>query len=1043
MEQILQLAARLLKPARTCAFALSCGALCAAWADTPRQAEFGRFHHTAWTSDSGLGAVLDIQQTSDGFLWLTTSRGLLRFDGVRFQTLTEVTNGAVRGADINSLFIGHHGELWLTTRAAGLLRWENGSVTTYPDRRCTPTVQFSGIVEDTEGSLWIASSSGLYRVRGTACELIGEDHGVPAATPAALLVDRRGTVWVKTRAGSLLYLPRGESRFRLNQMVTGPSLHQGSLRQAPDGSIWFSFPNDLRAVVDPQGAPLPAPASPPKASEAGGVSDFTFTPDHTLWHVTPQGIEYFAWSPDLHSRNDLPASAVHTLTPAQGLSSNGVWKILIGREGGVWVGTNSGLDQFRKTPLVSVTLPNVEEHEFALAAGDNGSVWMGNNSMPLTHVFPDGHTDSFSQTHAILCLRRDRTGAIWAADNGGDVPLWRITGSKFEPFHFPNDKTEGLAALELDSNGDPWILTWPGSMYRLSHGTWIRQNDQVQRKLGMLGAMTTDQKGNLWIGFGNRLVKWDGNAFQYFTLADSNQNISVSTMAARGAHVWLAGRGGVTLFLNGRFYLTSWKDANLPGRVSGIVETEGGDLWINTFSGVTHVTAAELARWIADPASSLTAQQLDTLDGLPGFSAERVPEPSLVQSPDGILWFATTRGVARLDPVTLQQGINQLPPSVVITSVTANGAAYSAFSALHLPKHTDHLTFDYTAPSLPMPARVQFRYKLEGADDDWQNAGTRRQAFYTSLPPGHYTFRVIAANNDHIWNETGATLSIDLAPSIHQTVWFKTLCALGGAFVLWLLYISRLRRATAQLRERMTERIDERERIARELHDTLLQSFQALILYFQTAIDRIDENNPIRLPLEEALRRSDLVMAEGRERVRNLRASIRTPQEFADLLTANTDELRRVYPCGFEMLFQGTTRETRDHILEEVYQIAREALTNAFRHAGASRIELVLHFLPQRLMVLIQDNGSGIPNEVLKAGGREGHWGLTGMAERARKIGASLELRSTAATGTAIELRVAASVIYKPRYRMVVSRWLRNRMKPRRRPQPNRPRTTL
>ncbi len=249
-------------------------------------------------------------------------------------------------------------------------------------------------------------------------------------------------------------------------------------------------------------------------------------------------------------------------------------------------------------------------------------------------------------------------------------------------------------------------------------------------------------------------------------------------MSVRGDRVWMGGTGGVELFTKGQFHVMQWKDQNLPGRVSGVLETETGDLWMNGFSGITHVSAGELAKWLRDPAYAVSAEHLDALDGLPGLSAERIPEPSLAESRDGRLWFATTRGIAWLDPAALHKNLNRLPPPVMITSVISNGKAYPGSSDLTLPAHTDRLEINYTALSLAIPERVMFRYKLDGVDPDWQNAGTRRQAFYTHLPPGNYRFHVIACNNDGVWNETGASLGVMIQAGflpdlvVHQRWWF-------------------------------------------------------------------------------------------------------------------------------------------------------------------------------------------------------------------------------------------------------------------------------
>jgi signal transduction histidine kinase/ligand-binding sensor domain-containing protein len=969
-------------------------------------------HHSAWTAESGLGAVFDIQQSRDGFLWLTTSRGVLRFDGVRFQTVREVTNGAVDDDDIFSAFVPSSGGVWLTTRSAGLLRWKDGRLAVYPDRRCTPAAQIGMISEDLDGSLWIRASAGLARLRGSSCEAIGADRGYPGGLPLALLVDRAGTVWVKSPTGMLVTLPRGHSNFQPTPYNTPPTSHLAFLHQAPDGVLWISDEQGIH----PLAKPLPARVTHPPGQTAP-FRDFTFTPAGSVWAVALNGIQRFDHLDPQHPllSDRLPSN--QEITPAQGLTSNAVWTIFIDREASIWVGTNGGLDRLRQTPLTSLTLPHfpsgIEDHEFSIAAAADGSAWTGNSSLPLTRVAPDGEAVSYPRTRQTICVRRDRNGVIWSAGEG-DVPLWRSSGTSFVPVHYPDDKLDAVISLAVDRNNEPWLSTVHGVIYHLTGDTWVRQNELLRRKPGVVGAMTGDDAGNIWLGFSNNLVRWNGQAYQRWSFPENEHGVSMGTLAVRGDHVWMAGRGGIDLFAGGRFYRMRFTDENQPGRVSGIVETAAGDLWINGFSGISHIPAPELARWLRNPASRIAGERLDTLDGLPGLSAERLPEPSLVESPQGRLWFATTRGIAYLDPARLESLRNRAVPPVAVTSLLIDGKRYPATAELTLPRSTQTLQIDYTALSLAIPERVLFRYKLEGVDKDWQQVGTRRQAFYTSLPPGHYRFRVLACNNDGLWNESGATIGLSLQPVGVQTWWFKTLCVIALAIFIWIIVRLRIRSITLELRQRLAERLAERERIARELHDTLLQSLVGLILRFQIAIDRMPSGDPVRDSLEEALAQSEKVMHQGRERVRDLRVSQTDSSSLTDALTTHARDLQASHPGHFELWADGRPRLLDAIVQEEILFIAREALTNAFTHSGARNISVTAAYLSDELRLTILDDGRGIDQEILTAGSRTGHWGFPGMRERATRLRCDLKVSSPRQGGTRVELRVPAAIAYRP-----------------------------
>jgi len=650
----------------------------AAWASARQMTGF---HHRMWTSDNGIGAVFDIQQATNGYLWLTTSTGVFRFDGVRFQSVEEVTNGAVENSEIHSAFLSSSGGVWLKTRAAGLLFWKDDQLTVFRDRRCTPALQLGGLAEDRDGSLWIQASSGFFHLRGSICEPVGEEQGYPGGFPAAILVDIKGTVWVRTLAGGLLYMPQGQSKFQSLRYDAGTTsaafvlatpTHNTFLHEAQDGTIWMSDDYGLRRVTNTVGEPVSSSQHGEGHKEDIRFGDFTFTADGSLWAVTDKGVRRFQHLERWQTPEAMEDSPSESFTTDQGLSSNTAWKVFIDREGSVWVGTNSGLDLLRRITLTSLALPQTEEHDFGIVAGDQGSVWTGNKSLPLTRVAADGTMTSFPQSHGTICLRRDRKGTIWSA--GGDPSkLWRHSATELTPLPYPEEKTGPVISIAFDRNDALWITTAIGGAYRFSDGEWSRQNEALGKKPGIIGAMTGDDAGNVWFGFSNYVVRWDGSNYSKFSFPDGTRGVSESTMSVRGDHVWLGGSGGIELFTQGHFYLLRWKDNDLPGRVSGVVETEAGDLWANGSSGITHVSAGELARWLRDPTSAISAEHFDARDGLPGFSAERIPEPSIAESSDGRLWFTTTKGIAWLDPVKLQANRNHLPPPVMVSSVFYNG----------------------------------------------------------------------------------------------------------------------------------------------------------------------------------------------------------------------------------------------------------------------------------------------------------------------------------------------------------------------------------
>lgn len=966
------------------------------------------FHHTGW---NGLGAVFDLKKSPEGYLWLTTSKGVLRFDGARFQSIEEVTRGAVRGGDIDSVFISFSGGLWLTTEGAGLLSWKDGRLTAFPDRRCTPARKQGKIIEDRDGSLWVQATAGLFHLRGSVCEQVGAEQGYPGGFPAGILMDSDGTLWVKTHSGPLLFLPHGESKFRNSGVGGGLSSGFAYLHEAPDGGIWLSDDQGLRRVATKLS--FSAAAFPPKALTGGSkFGDFAFGPEGILWAVTRDGVERFDHIEEWPAPVATEAAPGQIWTPEQGLTSDAVWKVLFDRDG-AWIATNSGLDWLRRAAFTAVQLPHTQEREYGVAAGDDGSIWTGNSSLPLTHVAADGRITSFPETRQTIIVRRDHNGTIWSA---GDFLLWRSSGKGFVRVHYPNENLESVFFLAVDRNDSLWITTSDGGTYKRSAGKWSDETQTLGKKPGVMGTMVDDRSGNVWFAFSNKVIRWDGSAYQRFSFPNGKPGVNENTMSVRGDHIWLGGAGGVQLFMQGQFYLMHWKDQGMPGRVSGIVETESGDLWINGFSGITHVPRTELKAWLSDPAYAVSGERLNELDGLPGLSGETLPEPSVVETPGGRLWFATTKGIAWLDPATFERSRNRVPPPVIISAVISNGKTYEDSTTVSLPAESNNLEIDYTALSLAIPERVLFRYKLDGVDSEWQNVGTRREAYYTKIRPGRYTFHVIACNNDGVWNETGATVNLYVAPAWFQTMWFSVLCVACLFLLGAALYRLRMQQVAASINARFDERLAERTRIAQELHDTLLQGFLSASMQVDVAADRLPADSPAKTLLIRALQVMRQVIDEGRNAVRGLRlsnsASLDLEQAFATIQqefeTGNGQERK----TEFRVTAEGQRRPLHPLLRDEVYRIGREAVTNAFRHARANRIEVELKYGSHQFQLRVSDDGCGIERGILLKG-RNGHWGLTGMRERADRIGARLHVFSRVSAGTEVELSVPGRVAFQ------------------------------
>jgi hypothetical protein len=449
------------------------------------------------------------------------------------------------------------------------------------------------------------------------------------------------------------------------------------------------------------------------------------------------------------------------------------------------------------------------------------------------------------------------------------------------------------------------------------------------------------------------------------------------------------------------------------GNASVVIPTEHDGLWHKGPKGITQIPDDEVRAFLRDPSHTVSYR---IIDAATDFVTQLAPSRSsasdtgAVLSGDGKLWFAVFGGVAMIDPSHLAK--NDLPPPVLITALSANGRTYSTYHDLTLPKSTREVSLDYTALSLTLSERNRFRYQLVGLDKEWRDAGTRRQAFYTNLEPGTYTFKVIAANNDGVWNGTGASIVFTIPPTFVQTIWFRALEALISVILLCALFLIRLHYMNKKTEARLRERLIERERIARDLHDTLLQGFQMLILRFQVITDTLSAENPARKLMEESLTRSEKAMQEGRDRVGALRSESEYGENLAYEIRRFGEDLSAGSTTAFHFSVKGAPTPLQAVVHEEIRMIAREAIANAFRNAGAATIRCQIIFTRRYFIFVCSDDGCGIPEGVFGSGKIRNHWGLVGMQERTRKIGAMLRIVPAVPCGTKVELKLRAAIAY-------------------------------
>jgi len=516
------------------------------------------------------------------------------------------------------------------------------------------------------------------------------------------------------------------------------------------------------------------------------------------------------------------------------------------------------------------------------------------------------------------------------------------------------------------------------------------------------------QRGGLWLGFleGGVLHFKDGHVDRSYGAADGlGAGLVGGLQVDSDGSIWAATAGGLSRIQDKRVATLSARNGLPCDTVHWMIRDDDGSAWLYMPCGLARISRSELQSWIASPERAIQYSLFDGADGVRARPGPNGYSPRVAKLPDGSLWFATLSGVSVVSPHDLY--FNKLPPPVHIEWIIADR---KVFSSSRLPALTRDLEIDYTALSLVAPEKNRFKYKLEGHDREWIDAGNRRQAFYNDLPPRKYRFRVIASNNSGVWSETGDVLDFSIAPAYYQTNWFRALIAALIFGAAWGMYRLRLYQIAREFSVRLEERVSERTRLARDLHDTLLQSFHGLMLRFQ-AVSRLLPDGKAKEQLEQTLERADQAIAEGRSAVYDLRSSTTETNELSEALTAVGNELSKEDAAEFSLVVEGEARDLHPIIRDELYRIAREALSNAFKHAHARHVEAEIEYGERVFRLRIRDDGEGIPTEILDQG-RPGHYGLPGIRERARQVGSDLTIWSRAHSGTEIDLSLAASIAY-------------------------------
>lgn len=968
--------------------------------------------HVSWPMEEGAPSRIGaLGQSRDGYLWIGSGEGLFRFDGASFE---KIRPDDWRGGPfiVSALLGARSGDVWIgLARSGGVQAYRRGRLVDM--RMPNPSREVTGLAETRDGAMWVARGGRfvnvLARYRRGRWQQIGADWGLPAQRVWQLLVAHDGALWIVLN-NTVMRPPLGARRFE----TTGARVTwRSSIAEDPYGRIWVSDGDGTRLLI--KGGARQGSDASERRSQTMASTKIWFDGTGGLWGATVANglfrIDAAALRQGANGlRKILPS---HALAGADGLTSDQARSLFIDRENNVWIGTELGLDMVRRADVtVEPAIPPNSAETYHIAAEEDGIVYIS-DADTLYRIEPGRSPQPVLRTRSVpaaLCAARG--GGVWLVLH--DAAL-RVAGTRVNRFAKPTDATY-YGCVE-DKFGRLWLPAVDRGLLWREKGSW-RRWPGLRAGVGVPGDVALDPSGKAAILFRNPLPASTIAPFLRITKERLRIGNLESLLPGRRA-LMVGGAQGLAALTTGGVRTLAAARYPWIGSINGLVQTAGGDTWTIGDAGIVRMPTRALDAAFGTRGSPLSHRVYDFNDGLNSF-AQKASGLQAVEGGDGRLWFLTRRNVLTVDPRRLQR--NVVPPTVLIRSLVVGDHRYRDPTTTTLPAGTTDLSINYTATSLTVPGRVQFRYRLDGIDKDWINPKGRRNAAYSGLGPGSYRFHVIASNNDGVWNRDGVELGFDIPPTLAQTWPVRAAMLLAIGLIIWVLYSLRLRQVSARIRGRIEVRSAERERIARDLHDTLLQSVQGLIIRFHAIGENLLADDPTRVSIDRTLDRAEDLLVEGREKVHDLRThgNVRLETLLEEL--ADTQPFEQSTTIDVQTL--GASRPICGPVAEEIGRIAGEALFNAARHARATRVEVRADYGRKRLAVTIRDDGVGFDSPHSPA--QRGHYGVLGMRERADRMGGSLCIAAHRGRGTSVVLSIPAAIAYQRESEpMQLTRWWR------------------
>jgi signal transduction histidine kinase/ligand-binding sensor domain-containing protein len=953
------------------------------------------FHHDRWGMEDGLpeNRITGIAQSADGYLWLGTSEGLVRFDGVRFTLRNR--GDSIATPLLHPLFADHEGRLWVTTADGGLALYQDGHFRPAGPATAAIAGGIHQLSEADSGGLWLISGRGsAWSWRDGRLGTAPWSSLAHTGTRAAL-EDAAGRVWIATGGRGVIRL---EGRSPRN-ITTRDGLSDDdvwAVLEGRDGTLWFGTSAGVTRWRE------------------GKATIFSLGPGRIAATVLAEDQEGAIWvgtSGDGLFR--IAGDKVASVTSANGLSADQVLAIAVDREGSIWVGTEDGLDRFERTAVQGLTADEgLPLGAPGALAWSEGTLWIAPVTGGLFRTEPSAEglgrggrvqfvpagSPSLTGDQILALAPAGEAGGLWVGRESGGLTH---IGSGAARGYTARDGlgSNTVTAVLQDRHGTVWVGTDNG-VNRISD----RRITTYGQRDGLPGStvrcLLQDRRGAVWIGMTGGLAKIEGDSIVSYTVKSGLGGREVfSLLEDTSGTIWAGLSTGLGRMHDGKLTAIAPEQGLAERAVRALQLDPVGDLWLAGDEGISRVPLAELNAVADGRLDRVHPVIYGPQEGLPGSSAASAVTPNSLRTPDGRLWFSFSRGIAVVDPSQLRR--NPVPPPVHIEALTVDGRNVPLADQVAIPTHARRIELRFTALSLLVPRQVRFRYMLDGVDRQWMEAGAQRRATYTHLRPGRYRFHVLAANNDGVWNEAGAELTLRVPPAFYEAWWFYATLILAGIAVTYVALRVRHRRVEA----RFALVLAERTRIAREIHDTLLQGFTGITLQLQALVARLKPSPDAREQFERVLTLADATLSEARRAVWDMRA----PElENRGLAEALVDAARAaVDGSGVELRTRVSGKPRRLMPVEEaaLFRIGREATANAVKHAEARVIELDLAYHRRSVRLSVRDDGRGIQID-RDTGAHAGHWGVLGMQERAEQAGGHLTIRGSDGGGTEVVVTI-------------------------------------